>query len=343
MNDFMEMPLVSVIMPVYCTPIPYLREAIESILHQTYTRFEFIIIDDYSNEDTVAFLNSVVDERIRIIRNKSNLGITRALNIGLFAAHGKYIARMDADDIAVSTRLEKQVRFLEKNPDVIACGSAVKHFSNEWESNIRWPQIHNMEEFRIRLLFSNCGPKHPTIMFNSALLEKYHITYNEQYPYCQDYDMWFTCSKYGKIRVLDEVLLFYREHMAQVTRADSQEQKECAAEIREKQMEPLIGSASDWQKATHERCIKKALTLRESKEWLNYLEKQNRKTGIYNCRTFRKVIREKQYLLRLMIETEERNMPFFLVFLLFAPLDYKIRKCYLVFASIKNGRLTTVS
>ena len=330
------MPTVSVVMPVYNTPISYLREATESILQQTYTDFEFIIVDDHSNEETVGYLSSLTDARIRILRNSENLGITKSLNKGFAVASGKYIARMDADDISVPTRLEKQVRFMEDNPDVIVCGTAVRFFSETGDKNLYRPQIDNMEEFRIRLLFENRGPIHPSVMYRSSMLEKYHISYDERFPFAQDYAMWVTCSKNGSIRIIDEVLLFYREHKKQVSITGLTVQDNCATRIREKQLKKLIGPVSEQQKEIHEKCHRWELSSSESWKWLRYLEKQNLKTGVYDPKLFNKVITERQYKQKLAWYTrarEENGMPFLPAFLLYAPLKYKISKCCSVFAT----------
>ena len=114
---------ISDVMPVFNTPVSYLKEAVDSILTQTVKDFEFIIINDGSTYSCKEYLESLSDPRIRIIHNEKNLGITKSLNIGLREARGKYIARMDDDDISIPIRFEKQFAFMESNPDIILCGS----------------------------------------------------------------------------------------------------------------------------------------------------------------------------------------------------------------------------
>ena len=113
---------VTVLMPVYNGEM-YLREAIDSILHQTFTDFEFLIINDGSTDNSETIILSYDDSRIRYEKNDSNLKLIATLNKGIELAKGKYIVRMDADDISIPDRIEKQVAFLEKNPDVGICGS----------------------------------------------------------------------------------------------------------------------------------------------------------------------------------------------------------------------------
>lgn len=113
---------ISVIMSVY-NGMPHLQEAVESILNQTYKDFEFIIVDDGSNDGTWRYLISLKARRIKLIKNKKNLGLAASLNIALWQAHGDLIARMDADDISLPERFERQIEFLLKNPSIDLCGT----------------------------------------------------------------------------------------------------------------------------------------------------------------------------------------------------------------------------
>ena len=120
--------LISVIMPNYNTSVEYLSLAVDSILSQTYENFEFIIIDDCSTDESVDYLASITDPRVRVIRNDVNRGITASLNVALDNARGDYIARMDSDDVSLPERFEKQIAFMEANPDVIVCGTWIQSF-----------------------------------------------------------------------------------------------------------------------------------------------------------------------------------------------------------------------
>ena len=171
----MTIGLVSVIMSNYNTPEDYLRQSIDSILGQTYSNFEFIIVDDASTDGSLAVIESYKDPRIRIIKNSENLGLTKSLNIALDECRGEYIARMDSDDISLPERFEKQVTFLQSNPDVIVCGTWAKYIGN-WKAqnsndgNRRL--IPDRETFKIYQLFGN-DPNivHPSAMFNNAKLK----------------------------------------------------------------------------------------------------------------------------------------------------------------------------
>ena len=132
------MPRISVIMPAYNAE-KYIREAIDSILAQTYTDFEFIIIDDASTDATASIVESYSDERIRFFRNEHNMGVANTLNRGLDLAVGEYIARMDSDDISLPERFAKQVEFMDTHTDVIVCGSNAIVFGdgiNEYKTGV---------------------------------------------------------------------------------------------------------------------------------------------------------------------------------------------------------------
>ena len=126
------MPKLSVIMPAYNAE-KYIGEAIESILNQTFTDFEFIIIDDGSSDHTADIIKGFHDERIRFIQNEKNSGVANTLNKGLELSQGEYIARMDADDISLPARFEKQVAFMEANPDVAVVGCGIELFGMSHE------------------------------------------------------------------------------------------------------------------------------------------------------------------------------------------------------------------
>ena len=123
------MPKVSVLMPVYNTKEEYLREAIESILNQTFTDFEFIIINDGSTNNAEEVIKSYKDSRIKYYRQE-NHGLIYTLNYGLSLCNGEYIARMDSDDISLPFRFEKQIEVLDKNPNIGIVGGLIKIFQD---------------------------------------------------------------------------------------------------------------------------------------------------------------------------------------------------------------------
>ena len=128
----MKSPQISVVMPAYNAE-KYITEAIDSILFQTFKDFEFIIINDASTDSTKDIIESYKDPRIKLVNNEQNKGVAKSLNIGISVACGKYIARMDADDIALPERFQKQFDFMEQHPNIDVCGSWAKKTGNENE------------------------------------------------------------------------------------------------------------------------------------------------------------------------------------------------------------------
>lgn len=197
-------PLVSVLMPVYNAQA-YIKEAIDSILNQTYTNFEFIIINDGSLDNSVDIIRHYADPRIVFIDNQDNKGLVTVLNHGLDIAKGKYIARMDADDISLPNRLEKQVSFMERHSKVGVLGSWFHIFGGGFdriETKLRYPTLKDM------IKTSPVG--HPTAMFRKSVFDKYHVRYDDKWKYAEDYELWIRANKYTQIANLQEVLLEYR-------------------------------------------------------------------------------------------------------------------------------------
>lgn len=282
------MVTISVVMPVYNVEIPILKEAVNSILNQTFQDYEFIIIDDCSSEDTRSFLEGLQDKRIRLIRNSARLGITKSLNIGFREAKGKYIARMDGDDISLPARFEKQLEFMESHPDVIVCGTAVEFFGAQ--EFVHYKPVKDMESYRIRLLFYNQGPMHPTAFFNHALLERYHIKYDERLVFAQDYGLWTVISRYGKVYILKDVLLLYRTHSRQVSSEFKKKQMQCDKLIKEGLLRELLGDITEEEVELHHKYGSgraEGLTVNmEMYNWFQRLIEANNRIGIYNKKKF---------------------------------------------------------
>ena len=202
------MPKARVIMSVY-NGEKYLPEAIESILDQTLDDFEFIIVNDGSTDGSSGILDSYSkqDTRIRIIRNDLNIGLTRSLNRALESAKGPYVARMDADDISSSGRLEKQVSFLEKHPDLglAGCYAVVIDGSGATVKNVVMPEKVN-ELIRKRNYYL-----HGSIMVRTDIIRELG-GYDEEMRYAQDYELWLRLSKTHKMGVVPEFIYKCRVH-----------------------------------------------------------------------------------------------------------------------------------
>ena len=237
-SDSPEAPAISVVMPTYNTPIPYLQEAVESVLNQTFRDFELVVIDDCSTNGSDEYLKKLRDERIKIIWNKENLGVTKSLNIGLKAVKGKYIARMDADDVSAPNRLEKQFAFLEAHPDVVLVGSYYEAFSEHF-SKIIVQNIKSQSLYRIKSLFRNPGPAHPTLLIRREAIELHRVIYDESLIYAQDYGLFVEMCKYGDVAVFPEILVKKRVHKRQICVLHRKKQRECDQLVQKKLLEEL--------------------------------------------------------------------------------------------------------
>lgn len=214
----MSTPLISVIMPVY-NGEEYLREAIESILNQTYINYEFIILNDGSTDKTEEIILSYVDSRILYIKNETNLQIVKTLNKGIALAKGKYIARMDADDISLPKRFERQVAFMEEHPGIDVCGTWFKTFGKKKYIQ-KLPICHN--EIKACLLFYT-PIAHPTVMMKKTIFD--NNQYSDVFSKAEDYALWLHLIDDFKFENLSEVLLDYRLHSSQTCSKSAYSQK----------------------------------------------------------------------------------------------------------------------
>lgn len=212
--------LISVVMSVYNSD-KYLDEAIKSILSQTYTDFEFIIIDDGSTDNSCSIIEKycLSDSRIVLIKQQ-NHGLIYSLNKGIKIASGEYIARMDADDISFVDRLETQIAFLNNNPEIGICGTGIELFGDSFNQDSFSPETH--EQAIVKLLFRS-PLSHPTVMFRRSIIEKHNLNYSADYMHCEDYELWSRWADFSKIANISRVLLKYRIHNQQISVRKSEE------------------------------------------------------------------------------------------------------------------------
>ncbi|XRE42604.1 hypothetical protein ACIVBQ_000808 [Tenacibaculum discolor] len=233
---------VSVVMSVYAEPVEWIEEAISSILNQTFNDFEFILVNDNpKREDNIKLLNSYksIDSRVVIVENDENIGLTKSLNKAIEISKGKYIARMDADDISLPTRFEKQVEFLEKNRSYIVCGTDIQFFG---ENKLSFPSgmiRFRDKEIKAQLIRNTCFA-HPTVMFRKQLLLEKGIRYDEDFIQAQDYKLWCDLSDFGKYQNINEVLLNYRVNSQQVSKKSGKLQNKNGNEIRKRHMSKFL-------------------------------------------------------------------------------------------------------
>lgn len=205
MDLFMSNPMISVVMPVY-NGEKYLSEAIDSILNQTYTDFEFIILNDGSTDKTEEIILSYDDPRIVYVRNKENLRIVKTLNKGIELAKGKYIARMDADDISFPERFEKQIKFMEDHLNVGICGTWVQTFG---AINETWKVPASHDGIIMKMIFHS-SLMHPTVFIRKSILFGLDYVYDETYTKVEDYALWIYLSDKTEFANVPKILLKYR-------------------------------------------------------------------------------------------------------------------------------------
>ena len=209
---YISAPMVSVVMSTY-NRADLLPRAVESILNQTYGDFEFIIIDDGSTDGTVDILRAYTeqDNRIKVITNRPNQGLIVSLNKGIDAARGKYIARMDDDDVAVPQRFERQVAFMEDHSDVAAVGSWISPLDSMTPYSFQ--RETDPERIRIMLYLGSVPVCHPSLLMRRDFLNRHHIRYRQGYEAAEDRPFYGEIiSAGGQIANIPEVLMHYRLH-----------------------------------------------------------------------------------------------------------------------------------
>ena len=218
----MKDPKVTVLMSVY-NGEKYLEEAVNSILNQTFEDFEFLIINDGSTDRTLSKLKNYSDSRIKILNNEKNLGLTRSLNIGLKRSKGKYIARMDADDVSMPERLKEEIEFLDSHEDYAAVGTFVYVLDENSEIIRRSKNPIEDAEIRENLVYGNCINHGSVMLRKSCLLDVGY--YNETMVRSQDYELWIRLSKKYRLSNLPEYLYKWREHKKNIEAKYIKEQR----------------------------------------------------------------------------------------------------------------------
>lgn len=236
-------PSISVIMSVY-NAAEYLNLAIESILNQTFTDFEFIIIDDGSTDESKKIIESYKDKRIRLI-SRPNKGLTKSLNEGLRIAKGMYIARQDADDISKVDRFEKQVNFLNHNPDIGMVGSNYTVI-DETGSELTTTNVFTHQD-DLKLCLVNCNQfGHGSIMMRSDLNEL-KKGYDQSVGYVEDYDLWIRISRETGVANIEEPLYLWRKSSESITHSNHDLQVKQTLALRNKAFKHFLAHRSRYR------------------------------------------------------------------------------------------------
>jgi len=214
----MNSPQISVVMSVY-NGEKYLKEAVDSILNQTFRDFEFIVINDGSADGSLEILKEYErkDIRVRII-SRENKGLVNSLNEGVSISKGEYIARMDTDDVSTTERLEKQIRFMKEN-NLVLCGSWATGINEKGETVSRLDYTPGPKGIRFYSLIHNPFI-HPSVMFRKEIFEKVG-GYKENFKYIEDYELWTRIVFKYKTSNIKESLIKYRIHSEQITKKNN--------------------------------------------------------------------------------------------------------------------------
>jgi len=262
----------------------YLAGAVRSVLAQTFHGFEFLIIDDGSTDGSLQVAASFDDPRIRILRNERNTGLATSLNKGLGLARGKYIARMDSDDVCRPDRLERQLAWLESHPTVGACGSWIRYVGPGGGKTVRYYSDSSL--VKASLLF---GPPmaHPAVLLRRDLFLEHGLVYDPTFRHAQDYDLWERASHHFPLSNVPRVLLDYRIHPGQAGGRTYREQQGDADRTRLRQLNAMGLDPGEDEVAVH-RIVSELKGVPPTRElvlriegWLGRLKEANARSGTY--------------------------------------------------------------
>ncbi len=286
-------PTVTVLMPVY-NGTDFLEESINSILEQSFGDFEFLILDDASTDGSVDIIRGYSDPRIRLIENNENMGQVATMNRGIGLADGEFIARMDQDDISLPERLEKQVSFMDANPDVAVCGTWAETFgsvSQIW----KYPLTH--EEITCWLLFGSVLV-HPSVIIRRGAVAGVTNIYDEGFSKAEDYYLWVKLSQKVRFANIGEVLIRYRVHEESLLGEHKIIQREAADRVRKILLDTLGLNVSEAEMELHSAISQwkfqdKRDFLDRVDKWLMRIAQANVNAGIYDHEVLMRVLAER--------------------------------------------------
>ncbi len=294
MDQNIKMPKVTILMPVY-NGSNYLRDAIQSILNQSFGNFEFLIIEDGSIDNSVEVIKSFDDPRIKVLSNKKNFGLVYSLNRGLENANGKYVARMDCDDVSLPNRIQEQITFMDKNTDIGVCGTWIETLEEDGGYINKY--LTDPDDIKASLLF-NTSLAHPSIIIRRSVLEDNKLKYDDNHKfYYEDYGLWIKLSKVTKLSNIPKVLLQYRVHKKSFSHTFSEENISGAIELRKIQLIDLGINPSENEIFLHNSLKPKDNDsksvyefLHQQELWLEKIISTNQITLVYNIVSLNKVI-----------------------------------------------------
>jgi glycosyltransferase involved in cell wall biosynthesis len=292
------MARVSVVMAVH-NGEAYIAEAIESVLRQTYSDLEVIVVDDGSDDGTSGILRTLESSDSRVVAIRpGRIGFADALNVGIEYSRGEYIARMDADDVCFPTRINRQVNFMDSNPQMAASGCSIEVFQDQHITLVRFPC--SPHAIRTHLLFY-CALSHPTVVVRRSALHDLGIPYRSEFDGAADYDLWCRMDRSGwQLANLPDVLLRYRRHAAQITTKDGCRQGVIADRVRLHQLSHYGLEASPKELEIHFALARwehkdAAGSLDEVGDWLERIESRLSRIGGFSMDDLRPLLETHWY------------------------------------------------
>lgn len=276
-------PTISVLMPVW-NRSRYLPQAIESVLAQTCADWELLVLDDGSTEDTRSVVTAYGDPRIHWL-TAPHQGLVQTLNRGLALATGKFIARMDSDDICREDRFDVQLTFMKHHPDIDICGSFVNIIGGAGEPQWTYPQDH--ESIQAGLLFHNCLA-HPTVFIRRETWNAGGFRYDPAFIHAEDYELWDRCAWSLRLAVIPENLVVYRMHENQVSTRHPGAQRASVKRLHERQLRRMRIPFTEDELELHCR-LRDNVSQDARDQWIEKLVKHNDVMGTYSKEAFRRI------------------------------------------------------
>jgi glycosyltransferase involved in cell wall biosynthesis len=289
-------PKVTVLMPVYNGEM-FLREAVDSILGQSFVDFELLIVNDSSTDKSLSIIRSYHDSRIRLVNNDKNRGLIYSRNKGIDESRGEYIAMLDCDDVAYPRRLARQVLFLENNPEYAMVGSGLEIIDGEGRSSGFSVPVYKDNEVGPRLIFGNIFAQ-SSVMIRRNIITDYR--YRKEAPFSEDYDLWIRLAEDNLIRNLPEILIKYRVYNSSTGTIKRREMLLAVRKIFIYQLKKLGINPTDEQIDLHLSVDflkwvgdRQAVDKLKLKEWLLILIQKNRVVSFFPNYVFARVVTEK--------------------------------------------------
>ena len=304
------MKKLSVIMPVYNGEL-YIEEAINSVLNQTFTDFDLIILNDNSSDNTVAIIEKIQkkDDRIILISKTKNEGPANLRNEGIDRAQTEYIALLDADDIALPTRFEKQIKVLDANPNLGLCGTWFTIFGDKKEKVLRHEVDH--DALKVQFLYS-CGLGNSTVMFRKSMLGD--LRFEHQYVPAEDYGLWSEFISKAAFYNIPESLVRYRWHPGNISQTKEENLRIAEVAIKKRQLERLEIPSNDPKSMNYVNavCLKRKQSPEDIMQTIaasKVILEKNKKLGIYKQNVLSKHIDE--VMVRTIRNAKAYNAHFF--------------------------------